>query len=75
MSADEISDLHTVKEESDDGRLAEEDDYPFGESKETVVRTKEEAREFVYEDVCLQNVIEEWIFDHAIKVEKVKATL
>jgi hypothetical protein len=69
MSADEISDLHTVREESEYDRHSQE------EEDETVVRTKQEAREFVYEDVCLQNVIEEWIFDHAIKVEKVKATL
>lgn len=75
MAADEISDLHTVNEESEYDRREEEDDYPFGESKETVVRTKSEAREFIYEEICLQNVIEEWIFDHAIKVEKVKATL
>ena len=63
---EEISDLHTVKEESDDDMLQED---------ETIVRNKQEARDFVFEEVCLQNVIEEWIFDHAIKVDKVKATL
>lgn len=67
---DEISDLHTVKEESDDDRQFDEEEF-----EETVVRTKQEAREFIYDEVCLQNVIEEWIFDHAIKVEKAKATL
>jgi len=53
MAADDISDLHTVREESEYDRREEDDDYPFGEDRETVVRTKQEAREFVFEEVCL----------------------
>ena len=77
--SDKISDLHTVKEESERDQNEDEDLCPsrfgseIGGPSETI-RTKEGAREFGAE-YMIQMAIEEFIFDHSIKVEKVKTFL
>ena len=63
--SDKISDLHTVKEESERDNNEDEDDLSrvnseYGSSN--VVRTKEGMREFSAE-YMLQTVIEEFVFE------------
>jgi len=73
--SDKISDLHTVKEESDGDN--HDDLSRFGSElggPESAVRTKEGAREFAVE-YMMQTVIEECIFEQSLKVDKVKHTL
>jgi hypothetical protein len=75
--SDNISDLHTVKEENSDGENNADDLSRFGSDNggpASTVRTKEGVREFAA-DFLLQNCIEEYIFGEAMKVEKVKYTL
>ena len=52
----------------------EEFDYPRGVDREMILRTKQEAQEHCMEKM-MQNVVEEMIFDYALKIDKIKTVL